>query len=95
MVIKQYSYFFSQVYILNLVTKISHFLKLKYKESNLQNELPCSNFYYTKDGIFNLHMGCHSVHRGSGGGGIVYYEIQRIVHLFHVIYATDIRTQKF
>ena len=24
---------------------------------------------YTTDGMFNLHMGCHSVHRGSGGGG--------------------------
>ena len=37
------SYLFSQVYILNLVTKILHFLKLKYKESNLQDEPPCSN----------------------------------------------------
>ena len=37
---------------------------------------------YTTDGIFNLHMGCHSVHRGSGGGGIVYHQIQRTVHFF-------------
>ena len=31
------------MYILTLVTKILHFLKLKYKESNLQYEPPCSN----------------------------------------------------
>ena len=31
------------MYILTLVTKILHFLKIKYKESNLQYELPCSN----------------------------------------------------
>ena len=31
------------MYILTLVTKILHFLKLRYKESNLQDEPPCSN----------------------------------------------------
>ena len=31
------------MYIITLVTKILHFLKLKYKESNLQDEPPCSN----------------------------------------------------
>ena len=31
------------MYILTLVTKILHFLKLKYKESKLQYEPPCSN----------------------------------------------------
>ena len=31
------------MYILTLVTKILHVLKLKYKESNLQDEPPCSN----------------------------------------------------
>ena len=45
------------MYILTLVTKILHFLKLKYKESNLQDEPPCSNVT-TTEGIFNLHMGC-------------------------------------
>ena len=31
------------MYILTLVTKILHVLKLKYKESNLQDGPPCSN----------------------------------------------------
>ena len=55
------------MYIITLVTKILHFLKLKYKESNLQDSMQQCN--YTTDGIFNLHMGCLSVHRESGGGG--------------------------
>ena len=31
------------MYIITLVTKILHFHKLKYKESNLQDEPPCCN----------------------------------------------------
>ena len=90
------------MYILNLVTKILHFSQIKVQGIKSARRASMQQCNYTTDGIFNLHMGCHSVHRGSGGGGIVYYEIQRIVHLFHVIHATDIhlvckdvRTQKF
>ena len=83
------------MYILNLVAKILHFLKLKYKESNLQDEPPCSN-------VTTLQMGSLTCTwdvspcigevgvGGGGGGGIVYHQIQRTVHLFHVIHATDI-----
>ena len=38
------------MYIITLVTKILHFLKLKYKESNLQDEPPCSNVTTPKSG---------------------------------------------
>ena len=45
MVIISYTYLVRCIYmyILTLVTKILHVLKLKYKESNLQDEPPCSN----------------------------------------------------
>ena len=76
------------MYIITLVTKILHFLKLKYKESNLQDSMQQCN--YTTDGIFNLHMGCLSVYREIGGGGIVYHQIQRTVYCFRVIHGTDI-----
>ena len=90
------------MYILNLVTKILHFLKLKYKESNLQDEPPCSNVTTLQTGSLTCTWDVTPCIGEVGVGSIVYYEIQRIVHLIHVIHATDIhevckdvRTQKF
>ena len=51
------------MYIVNLVTKILYFLKLKYEESNLQDEPPCSNVTTLQTGSLTC------VHMGSGGGG--------------------------
>ena len=39
------------MYIHTLVTKILHCLKLKYKESNLQDEPPCSNVTILQTGF--------------------------------------------
>ena len=76
------------MYILNLVTKILHFPK--YKESNLQDEPPCSNVTTLQMGSLTCTWDVTPWIGEVGKGGIVYYEIQRIVHLFHVIHATDI-----
>ena len=61
------------MYILTSVAKILHFFQIKVqgiKSARLASMHQCN---YTTDGIFNLHIGCLSVHRGSGGGGIVYH----------------------
>ena len=78
------------MYILKLVTKILHFLKLEYKESNLQDEPPCSNVTTLQTGSLTCTWDVIPCIGEVGVGGIVYYEIQTIVHLFHVIHATDI-----
>ena len=78
------------MYILNLVTKILHFLKLKYKELNLQDEPPCGNVTTLQTGSLTCTWDVTPCIGEVGVGDIVYYEIQRIVHLFHVIHATDI-----
>ena len=79
------------MYILNLVTEILHFPKLKYKESNLQDEPPCSNVTTQQTGSLTCTWDVTPCIGEVGGwGGIVYYEVQRIVHLFHVIHAADI-----
>ena len=79
------------MYIHNLVTKILHVLKLKYKESNLQDEPPCSNVTTVQTASLTCTWDVTPCIGEVGlGGGIVYYEIQRSVHLFHVIHATDI-----
>ena len=91
------------MYILNLVTKILHFLKLKYKESNLQDEPPCSNVTTLQTGSLTCTWDVsHSVHRGSGGGGHSLLRDTKDCTPFNVIHATDIhqvckdvRTQKF
>ena len=86
-------YLFSQVYI-HVYTYFGNediaFSQIKVqgiKSAILASMQQCN---YTTDGIFNLHMACLSVHRGSGGGGIVYHKIQRTVHFLHVSHATDI-----
>ena len=73
-----------------LVIKILHFLKLKYKESNPQDEPPCSNVTTLQTGSLTCTWDVTPCIGEVGVGGIVYYKIQRIVHLFHVIHATDI-----
>ena len=82
------------MYILNLVTKILHFLKLKYKESNLQDEPPCSNVTTLQTGSLTCTWDVTPCIGEVGvGHSLLYiyiYEIQRIVHLFHVVHATDI-----
>ena len=79
------------MHILNLVTKILHFLKLKYRESNLQDEPPCSNVTILQTGFLTCTWDVTPCIGEVGvGGGHSLLEIQRIVHLFHVIHATDI-----
>ena len=78
------------MYILTLVTKILHFLKLKYKESNLQYEPPCSNVNTLQMGSLTCTWRVSPCIGEVGVGGIVYHQIQRTVHFFHVNHATDI-----
>ena len=80
------------MYLLTLVTKILHFLKLKYKESNLQDEPLCSNVIILQRGSLTCTWNvspCIGEVLG-GGGGIVYQQVQRTVQFFHAIHATDI-----
>ena len=70
------------MYILTLVTKILHFLKLKYKESNLQDEPPCSNVTLLQRGSLTCTWDVSLC--------IAYQQIQRTVHFFHAIHARDI-----
>ena len=89
-------------YILNLETKILHFLKLKYKESNLQDEPPWSNVATPQTGSLTCTWDVSPCIGEVGVGSIVYHQIQRTVHLFHVIlqltfikYVIYVRTLKF
>ena len=77
------------MYILTLVTNTLHFLKLKYKESNLQDEPPCSNVTTLQTGFLTCTWDV-SPCIGKVVWGIVYQQIQRTVHCFLVIHATDL-----
>ena len=57
------------MYILTLVTKILHFLKLKYKESNLQYEPPCSNLTTLQTGSLTCTWRVSPCIGEVGGGG--------------------------
>ena len=72
------------MYIVTLVTKILHFLKLKYKESKLQYEPPCSNVTILQTGSLTCtgRVSPCIGEVGMEGGGIVYHQIQRTVHFF-------------
>ena len=78
------------MYILTLVTKILHFLKLKYKESNLQYEPPCSNVTTLQMGSLTCTWRVSPLHRGSGGGGHSLPPDTKDSTLFHVNHATNI-----
>ena len=78
------------MYIITLVTKILHFLKLKYKESNLQDEPPCSNVTTLQTGSLTCTWDVCLCIGKVGVRGIVNHQIQRTVYCFHVIHATDI-----
>ena len=86
-------YLFSQAYI-HVYTYFGNkdiaFSQIKVKGIKSARWASVQQCNYTTEGIFNLHMGCLSVHMGSGVGGIVYHQIQRTVHFFHVSHATDI-----
>ena len=78
------------MYILTLVTKILHFLKLKYQESNLQDAPPCSIVTTLQTGSVTCTRDVSPCIGEVEVGGIVYHKIQRTVHFFHVNHATDI-----
>ena len=78
------------MYTITLVAKILQFLKLKYKESNLQEEPPCSNVTTPKTGSLTCTWDVSACIGKVGVGGIVYHQMQRTVYCFHVIHATDI-----
>ena len=78
------------MYIHTLVTKILHCLKLKYKESNLQDEPPCSNVTILQTGFLTCTWDVSPCIGEVWVGGMVYQQIQRTVHFFHAIHATDI-----